>query len=439
MSDHLLKSGTPARYSHLHRYSGQDRGLNPDNVCPQAIGVIKRLQEAGYPSYIVGGGVRDMLLGKEPKDFDIATAAWPKQVRRLFPNSRLIGRRFKLAHVYSGNTITEVATFRRGIDDCDTGDKQTHLVTSGGRIIRDNVYGSIEEDALRRDFTINSMYYDPYSDKLMCHEQALEDIQNRCLRLIGEPEKRYREDPVRMLRALHFSAKLGFGLEAGAREGILAQRKLLYDVSAARLFDEVVKLFHSGSAEKSYRLLCRYKLFEILFPLTVASFKDKKIGSRYQDFLQKMFVNTDARIKNDLPVTPAFIISGLWWLPVRHKLEQAMTEGAPPHDGLTWAVRDVAGQQHKRISIPARLRIVACDILMLLPQFEKFHKKAVYRVLEHPRFRAAYDMFCLLACSGLADIATGEWWTEIQTLDAEAQKEMINHRTQGKKKSRRRS
>ncbi len=435
--DDSLKLGASKRYPRLHRYSGCDQGLNPNDVCPEAFGVIKRLQEAGYSSYIVGGGVRDMLLGREPKDFDIATAARPKQVRRLFSNSRLIGRRFKLAHIYSGNTVTEVATFRRGVGDADDiGDRQAHRVTSGGRIVRDNVYGSIEEDAVRRDFTVNSMYYDPCSDKLMCHEQALKDIRNRCLRLIGEPEKRYREDPVRMLRALRFSAKLGFNLEGAVGKGITAQRKLLYDVSAARLFDEVVKLFHSGSAEKSYRLLRRYDLLEILFPLTVASFKDKEMGARYERFLQQMFVNTDARIEKDLPVTPGFIISGLWWLPVRHRLRQAVAEGATSHNGLVWAIRDVVAQSHYRVSVPMRLRAVARDILTLLPQFEKFQKKCVYRTLEHPRFRAAYDMFCLLAQSGLADVRAGEWWTEIQTLDADAREEMIERRAQRKKKRR---
>ena len=438
MSNGLTKPDVATRHSHLHRCSGRGQGLDPKDACPIATKIIERLQGAGYSTYIVGGGVRDMLLGRKPKDFDIATEAWPKQIRQLFPRSRLIGRRFKLAHIYSGNTTTEVATFRRGISKSDDiRNKQAHSVAASGRIIRDNVYGSIEEDALRRDFTINSMYYDPCSDELVCHEQALDDIRDRKLRLIGEPVDRYREDPVRMLRALRFSAKLGLNFEESCKAAIISQRKLLHDVSAARLFDEVIKLFHSGGAEKSYELLRTYKLFEILFPMTAVSLKDKKAGKGYDRFLHKMFANTDTRIANDLPVTPAFVISGLWWLPVQHKWQQVIAEGAPSHDGLVWAIRDVVAQQNRRITVPIRFRAAARDILTMLPQFEKSRKKSIYRILQHPRFRAAYDMFCLLARSELADTDTCTWWTEVQTLDSEAQREMINRRVGHNRKMKR--
>ena len=401
------------RRGHLRRQRASQLRLAPAAVCAHARDVIERLQQAGHESYLVGGGVRDLLLGETPKDFDVATAAHPEEVRALFDRCRLIGRRFRLAHVYRGGKITEVATFRG--DGADAGGFRA----AAGRIVRDNAYGGLEQDALRRDFTINSIYYDPFSDLLVSHEHALEDVRARRLRTIGDAERRYLEDPVRMLRAVRFLAKPGLVAEERTGRQITRQRDLLRDVPPARLFDQLLKLFHGGAALQVYRLLREHGLFGVLFPQTMQALEHDAQGA-YNDFLLKLLANTDARVRDDLPSTPAFVIAGLWWRPVAAAVQRRAasgrrrTPGLSAEETLLGAVREVVQRQKQNVAVPLRIVAIARDVLLLQRLFTSSADKDVRRLLLHPRFRAAYDFFDLLEQAGLADRRACPGWARIE-------------------------
>ncbi len=416
---------------HLRRDRASRLGLTPAAVCARARDVIERLQQAGYESYLVGGGVRDLLLGETPKDFDVATEARPEEVRASFDRCRLIGRRFRLAHVYRGGGITEVATFRAG------GDDGAGFRAAAGRIVRDNVYGSLEDDALRRDFTINSIYYDPFSDNLISHERALEDVRARRLRTIGEAERRYLEDPVRMLRAVRFLAKPGLVAEERTGRQIMRQRALLREVSPARLFDQLLKLFHGGAAAQVYRLLREHGLFGVLFPQTMKALEHDPQGA-LDDFLTRLLASTDARVRDDLPSTPAFVIAGLWWRPVAAVVERQAgahgrrAPGGSSEEALLRAVREVARHQRQSVAVPQRLIAIARDILLLQRLFTSPAKRDLRRLLLHPRFRAAYDFFDLLEQAGLADRGTCPGWARIE------EAERASRARDGRRRTRRR-
>lgn len=448
-----------ARRAPLHRDRASQAGLEPAGICRHALDVVGRLQGAGHESYIVGGGVRDLLLGETPKDFDVATDARPEQVRALFSKCRLIGRRFRIVHVYGGGKITEVATFR-----ADTsGDTQAAgFRADAGRIVRDNVYGSLEEDALRRDFTINSIYYDPFGDRLVSHERALDDVRARCLRTIGDAARRYREDPVRMLRAVRFLARPGLVAERETGAQIARNGALLGAVPPARLFDQLLKLFHGGAALKVYRLLREHRLFGVLFPQTMKALEDDAHGG-FDDFLQKLLACTDERVNRNLPSTPAFVLAGLWWLPVRDAAARLRAHGVPVEGGgsreggsrarrdsgedggararggsegqgglrmrgvseeeaLQRAVRDVAREQSRSVSAPMRLVAIVREILVLQRLFTSSRKKDLSRLLTHPRFRAACNFFTLLEQAGLADRADCPGWARIEDLERKSRR-----------------
>ncbi len=401
---------------------GLSRKLFPDRV----LGVVETLHEAGYESYIVGGGVRDFLLGRKPKDFDVATSALPKEVAALFPRCRLIGRRFRLAHVpdpRNRREITEVATFRALLQD------QDESVVKNGRIIRDNTYGSLEEDILRRDFTINSMYYNPFSDKLVCHRDAPADIEHRRLRSIGDPWVRYHEDPVRMLRAVRFAAKLDLQMEDDVSRQIYALAPLIQEVPPARLFEESIKLFHSGAAHRACSLLWEYGLFGLLYPAAAQRIAEYDDGESRERFLHVLLANTDERLAAGKPVTPAFVMAALFWLSAEHLCAQADVRRAP----LSWhqAVSHAWMQQQRCVSAPRRLIAVAREICLLQQRFESRRKKHLQFVSSHPRFRAAYDFLCLRADSGLGDRAQAEWWTQFQETDGAGRRQMVHERTGG--------
>lgn len=378
--------------------------------------MLYRLQDEGYTAYLVGGCVRDLLCGLHPKDFDVATNATPEQVRDTFRNCRLIGRRFRLAHVHFGREIIEVATFRASANN----QPEAQVCEDSGRILRDNVYGSIEEDAIRRDFTINGLYYSVADFAIHDHTNGMADIRAKQIRLIGDPVTRYREDPVRMLRTLRFAAKLGFSIHPDTEAPLYELGPLLDDIPTARLFEEVLKLFHSGQAQQTFALLRQYGLFQYLFPATDDELT-LVLDSPFHALIQQALASTDARINAGKSVTPAFLFAIFLWEPTRQHWQALMQDdGMPPAPALQVAASAVLDDQAECTSIPKRLRDPIRAIWQLQPRFEQRNGKRALRLLEQPRFRAAYDFLVLRAEVGDADAELAQWWTEFQTLDAEA-------------------
>jgi len=363
----------------------------------------------------VGGGVRDLLLGREPKDFDVATDASPEEVRDVFRNSRLIGRRFRLAHVQFGREIIEVATFRAGQDEQLADQHQT----DEGMLLRDNVYGNIQQDALRRDFTVNALYYNIADFSIIDYAGGVEDLNNGILRLLGDPETRYREDPVRMLRAVRFAAKLGFRVASETESPIRELAPLLSDVPAARLFEEMLKLFLGGSAVGSFEKLRQYGLFGQLFPDT-----DTCLAELDHEFpltlVLKGLENTDNRVREEKPVTPAFLFAVLLWEPVRRRAAELEATGIVPYQSVQQAASEVVSRQLKRVSLPRRFSTPMQEIWAMQARFSQTRGKRPLKLLAHPRFRAAYDFMLLRAASGEADPELAAWWTEFQEGNADA-------------------
>lgn len=386
-------------------------GISRRNISNGALRVLYRLNEAGYEAFLVGGAVRDLLLGGHPKDFDIATNATPEQVRGLFRNCRLIGRRFRLAHVVFGQEIVEVATFR-GIGE--EGNADRHVVD--GRIVRDNVYGTIEEDAIRRDFRVNALYYNIADFSVRDYVGGMADLERKELHLIGEPELRYREDPVRMLRAVRLAAKLGFRIDDSAERPFAKLGQLLCDAAPARLFDESLKLFLSGHGVASFRELDRSGLLQFVFPATAAALR-REHGAEFRRLVERGLANTDQRVQAGKSVTPAFLFALLLWGGVRERAERAIVSGSDVLHAWSHAADAVIQEQAARVAIPRRFSLVMEEIWALQPRFEQRMKKRVLRLLGHPRFRAAYDF---LVVRGEADPALAElahWWEQAQGSD----------------------
>ncbi len=418
-------------------------------ISPNALKVLYRLKEAGYQGFLVGGAVRDLLLGITPKDFDVATNALPEEVRRLFRNCRLIGRRFRLAHVFFGSEIIEVATFRAAAaperedaEDVDAdadpgesaaaeisppGDSEHRAFDQSGRILRDNIYGTIEEDVWRRDFAANGLYYSIEDFSIWDFVDGVSDIKARRLKLIGDPETRYREDPVRMLRAVRFAAKLDFSIESATERPIRELAYLLDGVPPARLFDEVLKLFLSGFGAKSYRLLQQYGLFEHLFPLSAAAFALPPYAYA-GEMLELGLANTDARIAADKPVTPTFLFAVLLWSAVLRELNERQAGPAPDLTQLMQACDTVLKAQQARVAIPRRFAVPMRELLMLQPRFNRRSGVKTLTLLQHPRFRAAYDFLLLRAQVGVADPELAKWWTDIQLLPQEERIALVQAR-----------
>ena len=394
--------------------------IDTNAICPNARSVIERIHEAGYQAYLVGGCVRDLLLNRTPKDFDVATDAHPEQLMQIFEHRRLIGRRFQIVHVYFGRKFIEVSTFRAPIQQ---NAKQTHRHINNGRIIRDNVYGTIEQDAARRDFTVNSLFYNIQTDTVLDYCNGLEDIEAGVLRLIGDPETRYREDPVRKLRAIRFSAKLGLSIEPKSATPISDLSHLLRDIPAARLFDEVIKLFHSGAARTCYDLLNDYHLFRYLFPYTHESV-GKQTDSPIHAFIYAALASTDARIAENKSVNPAFIYAVMLWPPMLDHRERLLEAGLSPADAAYEAANKAIIQQLPHIAIPKRFGTIIREIWSLQRRFQRRRGSKVLRFLEHPRFRAAYDFMCLRSEANESDDLDCEWWTTIQTVSPAQQKKM---------------
>jgi poly(A) polymerase len=405
-----------------------EHNISRANISEYALKVLYKLKQEGFAAHVVGGGVRDLLLGHEPKDFDVATDATPEQVRGVFRNCRLIGRRFRLAHVHFGREIVEVATFRGSGGDDDEGDRRVE----NGMILRDNAYGTIEEDALRRDFTINALYYDISSFSLVDYAGGLADLQAGQLRLIGDPERRYREDPVRMLRALRFACKLGFNIEPETERPLFSLGHLLADIPAARLFDELLKLFHSGYGLAVFEKLRHYGLFGQLFPETESCLA-REDQSFPVTFVSRGLANTDLRLQEDKPVSVFFLFAILLWEPVRRRYEQLLDGGRPANDAIYQAAEEVCARQHLRVAIPKRFSLPMREIWYLQPRLAQREGKRPHRLLTHPRLRAAYDFLMLRAASGEADQELADWWTRFQAAGSQERAAM----TEGGGKKRR--
>ncbi|WP_316365092.1 polynucleotide adenylyltransferase PcnB [Candidatus Thiodiazotropha sp. CDECU1] len=403
------------------------------NISRNAIRVLTQLQNAGYEAYLVGGGVRDLLLGREPKDFDVATNALPEEVKSVFKNCRLIGRRFRLAHVYFGREIIEVATFRSNRQPEQDGERHAE----NGMILRDNVYGTVEEDAQRRDLTINALYYDVGDFTVIDFADGMSDLQNGVIRLLGDAESRYREDPVRLLRAIRFAAKLGFIIDPETESPIQSLAPLLSDVPSARLYEEVLKLFLGGSALASFEKLRHYGLFGQLFPAT-----EEALSHEDHDFpitfVNRGLNNTDTRLQQDKSVTPAFLFAVLLWEPVRLGYEAQLTQDLLPAEALQTAANDVLREQIKHVSIPKRFSYPMRDIWQLQPRFEQRQGKRPYRLLSHPRFRAAYDFLLLRAEAGEVELELSKWWTEFQHANSEQKQNMSGQGRRGRGRRRKR-
>ncbi|MBZ9540069.1 MULTISPECIES: polynucleotide adenylyltransferase PcnB [Modicisalibacter] len=398
----------------------EDHPISRRLFSDSALKVLYRLHNAGFEAYLVGGCLRDALLGKTPKDFDVATDATPDQLRELFRNSRIIGRRFRIVHVRFGREIIEVTTFRGRPGD-EHGEHLAHQ-SEDGLLLRDNVWGSVEEDAMRRDFTVNALYYNIADFSLHDWAGGLTDIENRTLRLIGDPQVRYREDPVRMLRAIRFAAKLDFSLAAATEAPIRDMAPLLLQIPPARLFEEVLKLFLSGQAVATYHLLREYGLFAMLFPEADESIAELEWA---EPLILQALANTDERIRQERPVTPAFLFGALLWPGVQWRARQLQAEGMPPIPAQQTAAQQAVSRQIQHTSIPKRFSLPMRDIWDLQERLPRRRGKRAFQTLEHPRFRAAYDFLLLRESAGEIAPGLGHWWTAFQEGDEHEQRRLL--------------
>lgn len=435
-------------------------------MSPNALRVLYKLRDAGFMAFLVGGCVRDLLLGLEPKDFDVATDALPEQVKDLFRNCRLVGRRFRLAHVFFGREIIEVATFRAAsapsqgeepLADADPEDGEAaeldenpddpeelaeppgrfdevgrdrgaRAIDESGRILRDNVYGTIDEDVWRRDFTVNALYYNIADFSVWDYVGGAEDIAARRLKPIGDPETRFREDPVRMLRAARFEAKLGFEIEPAAAEQIQRLGRLMGGVPPARLFDETLKLFLTGHGVRSFESLRRHGLLAALLPTVDAYFR-KHPGSLVEQLLIQGLANTDTRVQADKPVTPTFLFALLLYGPIAQHIEASPHEHWHELPTILLACNRAVREAQAHLAIPKRFALGLQEMFTMQPRLEHPRGRRALKTLEHPRFRAAYDLLLLRAQRGLASPEIADWWTQVQKVPFEEREEMADRLT----------
>ncbi|WP_243739750.1 polynucleotide adenylyltransferase PcnB [Basfia succiniciproducens] len=413
-------------------------GINPRMISKNALSVVEKLNRNGYEAYVVGGCLRDLLLDKKPKDFDVATNARPDQIQAIFQRQcRLVGRRFRLAHIMFGRDIIEVATFRANHSDIEN--ENASKQSEEGMLLRDNVYGTLEQDAERRDFTVNALYYSPKDNLVYDYFNGIEDLKAGKLRLIGDPVTRYQEDPVRMLRSIRFMAKLDMFLDKSSAPHIRKLAHLLKNIPPARLFDESLKLLQSGQGVKTYNLLREYHLFEQLFPSLMPYFTE-----RGDSFAERMILaaltSTDERIADKLRVNPAFLFAAFFWYPLREKVEILKNEGGlNNHDAYALANNEILDLFCKNLAAPRRHTATIRDIWFLQLQLLKRNGKAPERTMEHNKFRAAFDLLAMRAeIEGGEAIELSAWWHEYQLSTDEQRsalvKEQDKQHPQGKKK-----
>ena len=395
-------------------------GIRRDQLDDCALKTCETLAQAGYKAYVVGGAVRDLLLTKTPKDFDVATDATPEEVRRLFRRSRIIGRRFQIVHVMCGRVTIEVTTFRaNGQKEAEEEDERP--TDEHGRLLSDNVFGNMADDAARRDFTINALYYDPLREEVHDYFGGVADCKKRVLRMIGDPETRFREDPVRMLRAARFAAKLDFHIDPDTRRPVATLAPLLANIPRARIFDEALKLLMSGHALRGVHQLRAEGLHHGMLPL-LDTILDDPTGER---FITAALKTTDTRIAQDKPASPAFLFGTLLWPQVLQRWHALEAAGEKPQPALFLAMDDVLDAQRSQLAIPRRYDGMMKEIWALQPRFEQRGGQRPYRLLEHPRFRAAYDFLLLRAESGEVDAELGDWWTRFQDVDDDERAAML--------------
>lgn len=403
-------------------YSRKEHCVSRSDISESALKVLYRLKDSSYDAYLVGGGVRDLLLGRKPKDFDVATDAHPEQAHKEFRNSRLIGRRFRLLHVRYGRDIVEVATFRAHHDeDSEMSEDDSHI--RDGMLVRDNVYGNIEDDAWRRDFTINALFYNIRDYSVIDYTGGMQDIKARLIRVIGDPAQRYREDPVRMLRAIRFAAKLDFAIEEQSAKPIAELKDKLQVVPPARLFDEVLKLFLSGHALRSFDLLREYDLFRFLFPITDAHLNQ---NDSFNELIRLGLRNTDIRIAEEKPVTPAFLFAILLWRPVLDLAGRWQQRGMGELQAIQSAGHEIFNLQAQHVALPRRFTLQTSEIWTMQDRLLNRSGKRAFRLFSSARFRAGYDFLLLRQQSGeegLDDLC--EWWTQFQVQHEEGQHAMV--------------
>lgn len=400
-------------------YGRAEHTISRSQISENALKVLYRLQKEGFDAYLVGGCVRDLLLGREPKDFDVVTNADPEQIRKVFRNCRLIGRRFRLAHVHFGKEVIEVATFRGA--GAEQNDDQ--VLNKEGRLLRDNVYGTIEEDVWRRDFTVNALYYNIKDFSVVDYTGGMDDHKAATLRLIGDPETRFREDPVRMLRAVRFAVKLGFKLHPDCEKSMHEVAELLSSIPSARLYDEALKLFLSGYALQTFEMLRHYGLFQVLFPATEGSLAVEDNGFP-RLLLIKALGNSDNRIAEGKTVTAYFLLAAFLWDPVQILAKEKMKRGIVEFIAYQDAANEVISRQVKSTALPRHITMAMREVWSLQPKFNSRIGSKPSRLLTHPRFRAGYDFLLLRAETGGADPELAEWWRKYQDAGETEQRKM---------------
>jgi poly(A) polymerase len=420
--------------------AASEHGIDPKLVDQRAIDVVHTLQRAGFEAYIVGGAVRDLLLGLRPKDFDVATNATPEQVKGLFRRAFIIGRRFRIVHVVYGrgreHEVIEVSTFRAYLDNAAAeqvaGNEKTskselagmkHAVDSSGRVLRDNVWGPQDEDATRRDFTVNAMYYDPERQIVVDYHKGIADAKKKTLRMIGDPTTRYREDPVRIIRAVRFSAKLaasGFKLDAKTAQPLTEMKALLADIPQSRLFDEMLKLLQTGHALASIEQLKKLGLAKGIYPLL-----DVVVERAGEPLLKAALQDTDARIKEGRGVSASYLLACALWPDVREGWEKRLARNEHPFPALQDAIDDVFNRRIGDVSGRGKLAADMRDIWQMQPRFEKRSGSSPFTLVEHLRFRAGYDFLCLRAGAGEVADELADWWEEFQHTDDNARADLI--------------
>ena len=417
--------GLPAHAQ--QRVPRERHSLRRNALTNSALKVCDVLREAGYSSYVVGGAVRDLLLGIPPKDFDVATDARPEQVKPLFRRAIVIGRRFRLVHVMLGGETVETSTFRAA--DANTSEKDEH-----GRVLRDNVFGNQEEDARRRDFTVNALYFDPANEEIVDYHGGMADLKKHLLRMIGDPETRFREDPVRMLRAVRLAAKLGFTIEASTKAPIRRLAPLLEHVPPARLYDEMIKLLMSGHASACVRQLREEGLSKGVLPL-LDVILEQRLGER---FVTLALAQTDERVKSERSVSPAFLFAALLWHEVLAASKARQAKGERPQPALEAAMDRVLDAQFEKLALTRKLTALMREVWAMQPRFEQRGGQRPARLLESPLFRMAYDFLALRAASGEVSAELEAWWRAFQAADAETRQAMLLPDTVPRKRRRRR-